>query len=61
VGTLNDIQTVQLLGEANRVPSVFLTVLSDDAAIARKRCAKRLVIERNGAQPREDFEAAKCT
>jgi hypothetical protein len=59
VGMLNDIQTAQLLGEARRVPSVFLTVLSDDGAIARKRCARRLVIERNGAQPRENFEAAK--
>lgn len=59
MGTLNDIQMAELLGQAYRVPSVFLTVLSDDAAIARKRRARRHVIERNGALPREDFEAAK--
>jgi hypothetical protein len=59
VGTLNDIQTAQVLGQAYRVPSVFLTVLCDDALIARKRFFRRLVIKRNGAQPREDFEAAK--
>jgi hypothetical protein len=35
-GTLDDIQTAQLLGHAWRVRSMFLTVLSDVAPIARE-------------------------
>jgi hypothetical protein len=62
-GTLDDIQTAQLLDHAWRVRSMFLTVLSDVAPL-RARRARCLVVLTMPIQARElkaTLPAAHCT